>query len=454
MRPVPAARLSRLLVACHPRRWRERYGEEMLDVLDQHQASTRTVVNLAASVLSTHVDPAYRTGRPARMRLSQDAKRAVAFFAAGLTILIVIVGIPFGTAAWKDGHWYPEADQSLSAVAFSPHGAILVTAFGGNMDVLWDVTDLSRPQRLSQFEGGEPTALSPDGRTVATIAFSGRPALWDVADPRRPVQIATLACCDGNLLWGQAFSPDGQILAAAYYDRIYLWDVADPARPRLLRTLAAPVMSPPQGGVVDSSLAVPFSPQDIAFSPDGGILASATGTDQVTLWNVTDPARASRIAALGGAGDFIQAFAFSPRGNLLAAVTWRGTVLVYSLADPARPARTATVRGLLARARYPGGSSQPDQPLCDTCGPALYAVAFSPGGHTLTVVVDREEMSSPAPGRDTVFAWHVTGSGALGAVTAAARDVADSYQPFLGPGDRTVLSGSPVSSAWHAWALP
>ena len=38
MRPGLAGRLSRVLVGCHPRRWRERYGEEMLDVLDQHQA--------------------------------------------------------------------------------------------------------------------------------------------------------------------------------------------------------------------------------------------------------------------------------------------------------------------------------------------------------------------------------------------------------------------------------
>jgi hypothetical protein len=37
MRPVPAARLSRFLVGCYPRRWRERYREEMLDVLDQHR---------------------------------------------------------------------------------------------------------------------------------------------------------------------------------------------------------------------------------------------------------------------------------------------------------------------------------------------------------------------------------------------------------------------------------
>ncbi len=56
-------------------------------------------------------------------------------------------------------------------------------------------------------------------------------------------------------------------------------------------------------------------------------------------------------------------------------------------------------------------------------------------------------------GRDTIFDWHVTGSGTLGAVTAAARDVADS-QPFIAPGDRTVLGGPGDSHAWHAWPLP
>jgi len=450
MRPGLAARLSRVLAGCHPRRWRERYGEELLDVLDQHQASARTVLNLAASAVSTHLDPAYRMEGFSMTRL-----RRAALISAALAAPLVLFAAFFLYGMWQEGHWQPTTDDALAAVAFSPHRAILVTAFGESgdgVDVLWDATDLSRPRRLSQFEGGEPTALSPDGRTVATIAFNGRPALWNVANPRRPVKIATLPCCDGNLLWGQAFSPDGQILAAAYYDQIYLWDVADPARPRLLRTLDAAVTSPPQAAV-GNSLAVPFSPQDIAFSPDGGILASATGTDQVTLWNVTDPAHAYRIAAIGGAGDFIQAFTFSPRGNLLAAVTWRGTMLAYNLADPARPARTATVRGLLARARYPDGSSQPDQPTCATCGPASYAVAFSPDGHTLTVVVAREETAPDEAGRDTAFAWHVTGSGTLGAITAAARDVAD-FQPVIAPGDRTVLGSPPDSHDWHAWALP
>ena len=65
MRPVPAARLSRFLVGCHPRRWRDRYGEEMLEVLDQHQASARTVASLAASAAR-----ATTSGSPAPVRPS------------------------------------------------------------------------------------------------------------------------------------------------------------------------------------------------------------------------------------------------------------------------------------------------------------------------------------------------------------------------------------------------
>ena len=44
------------------------------------------------------------------------------------------------------------------------------------------------------------------------------------------------------------------------------------------------------------------SVEAIAFSPDGRILASVSGRDQVTLWNVTRPDRATRIATLAGPG--------------------------------------------------------------------------------------------------------------------------------------------------------
>ena len=255
---------------------------------------------------------------------------------------------------------------------------------------------------------------------------------------------------DGRALWGEAFSPDGQILAVAYTDRIFLWDVASTARPRLLRTLAASVPQVYNGASL--------SPYDIAFSPDGRILASVTGTGHVAVWNVTDPARAARIATLTGQRDFIQAIAFSPRGSLLAGVTYHGTVLVFSLAGPARPALTATISGVLADALYPDGRlHHPAAPPCPLCSPASYAVAFTPDGRTLTVVVDRQEANvTPAysnVSRDTVFTWNVTSSVALSGLTTVTRDVKD-LQPTLAPNGRTVADGSPNSNAVYLWTPP
>ena len=162
----------------------------MLDVLDQHHATARTVVSLWASAVSAQLDPAYRTDRLSLARL----RRAALISAVVAAPLALVLG-PIGYGMWQDSYWHPAADEPLETVAFSPHTGIMVTAFGGAIDgtdMVWDVTDLGRPQRLSQFEGGQPMALSPDGRTVATIAYSGQTALWNVADPRRPVEMATL----------------------------------------------------------------------------------------------------------------------------------------------------------------------------------------------------------------------------------------------------------------------
>ena len=335
MRPALAGRLSRALVRCHPRRWRERYGEEMLDVLDQHQLTARTVASLAASALSTHVDPAYRTER---LGLSRARLRRVAMITAGVAAGLVLASGMLAYAAWRE-RWQLSGAGGVGGVAFAPGLDLVVSAVGSagqnNMDTVWDVTDSARPRQLSAFQGGEPTALSPDGRIVATVSYGGEPVLWNVADPGRPDRIAVMQTGGNAPLWGEAFSPDGQILAIAYTDQIFLWDVASAARPRLLGTLAAPVTT-----ADDAS----FTPQDITFSPDGRMLASVTGTGYVTVWNVTDPARPARIATLTSLRDNVQTITFSP-GGLLADVTYNGTVLVFSLADPGRPALTTTISG-------------------------------------------------------------------------------------------------------------
>jgi WD40 repeat protein len=447
MGPGPAGRLSRVLVGWHPRRWRDRYGEEMLDLLGQHQASMRTVLNLASSAACTHLDRAYRGEGPTMAWF-----RRAALISAAAVVPIALLALWIHVATWKDGHWHIGLG-GVTAMAFSPADPhILVTATSGNLDgldTLWDVTSPARPRRLANFEGGAPTVFAPDGRMVATVAFSGRPALWNVANLSKPARITTLPG-DDTKLWGEAFSPDGHILAAAYTDRVYLWNVTNPARPRLLRTLAAAVTPPWRAG---------FNQGDIAFSPDGRLLASTAGHNQLALWNVTDPARATRIATVPSDAGFTNALAFSPRGNLLADVSYNGTVTILSLANPARPARAATMQTVTAR--------QIAASICTGgCGPA-YTLNFAPGGQTLTAVADLSPPSQQAPSTNTpqppqvarnyAFRWNVANP------RAVTRNAVLSYPvtisgggslPLLDPSGRTIVTGASSGFAVTLRTLP
>ena len=449
MKPALADRLSRAVVGCYPRRWKQRYAAEMLDVLDQHRAGAQTVLSLAGGALGTHLDPDYRM----QIRLSRDAKIYIAIVAAIIVGVPALVILPMIPRAIRESRWQPSSSDSVAAIAFSRDQRIMVSANDGPpweaTSTLWDLTDQARPRRLSVFEGGSPTTISPDGATVATNPGGGQLALWNVTRPRHPARLAALPAGSGAL-WGQAFSPDGRILAAASASGLVLWNVADPARPRLLRSLAAaPLVSDNPGPLPHG-----VSQADLVFSPDGQTLASVSGRDQITVWDLTRPDRATRIATLAGPRDYFAALAFSPRGNLLAGVTYHGSVLVFRVAGPGRPARVSIRPGILASARFPGGGSAQAGPCGGDCGfAAAYAAGFTPDGRALTVVIDRPEAWPSPAARDTVFTWQVAGSGALSDLTTIFRDVNDA-QPVLAPGGRIVADGSLTDGQVHLWTLP
>ena len=233
MRPLLAARLSRALVACYPPRWKERYREEMLEVLDQHQASSRTVLSLAGGALTAHLDPSYRTGRPV---IKNKAVRALLIAAAGCMAVIALV---YGVFTYTDVNQligdlvrHPGHAEGDVALVLTPDQRLLATLEGGEPDTAVVTLMSVGPaglRQLSSFEGGITVAIAPDGHLVATSGYGGEAALWNVTRPRHPALLAILRPGSSNALWGEAFSPDSKLLAAAYGGTTALWDVARPA---------------------------------------------------------------------------------------------------------------------------------------------------------------------------------------------------------------------------------
>jgi WD40 repeat protein len=203
----------------------------------------------------------------------------------------------------------------ISGLAFSPDGSRLaaVTAGGlgqaGNRNgqlILWDVRRSEKPFKLEQDMAGFSVAVSPDGRWVATglgseEASSGVVRIWDVSSGK-PEFITTLKDPDRpGPVYGVAFSPDGQRIAAASPGQVRIW------------TVLANVWSP-RGQPLRVPSGLVFA---VAFRPDGEQLATAHWDNTVRLWDLKNPSH-EQLRTLFGHTGFVRCLAYSPDGRHLA----------------------------------------------------------------------------------------------------------------------------------------
>lgn len=157
--------------------------------------------------------------------------------------------------------------------------------------------------------------------------------------------------------------------------------------------------------------------QQVTFSPDGTLLATASNDSTVQLWQ-TSAGHAVELATLTGFTGLIRSVAFSPDGRTLAA-TGRANkdhtaVRLWDIADPRRP------RAL------------PDPPLSD--GSVQSNVLFSRDGRLLIA------SGATKDGHGAVWLWDITTASQPRQLRLIPVTGPMVYQLALGPGGRTLIS--------------
>lgn len=221
---------------------------------------------------------------------------------------------------------------------WSRDGRFLATTGNDGRTVLWDAASGSEKARLLVLESGrvEPIVFHPGSGFVAGAAPGGVARVWRLPDGAEEVSLADGEAAVTDLAW----SPDGTLLAVSTADGVLrLWDwKARQIRRRMAHGKGALMLS---------------------FDPSGRTLAAGSSDRSITLW---ETATGQRLHTLEGHDESIHNVAFSPDGRRLASVSSDRTARIW---EPATGRLLLTI-------------PFPETP---------YNLAWSPDGNRLGVVV-------------------------------------------------------------------
>lgn len=207
---------------------------------------------------------------------------------------------------------------SVSSLAFSPDGRLLVTAAETETDIkVWEVGNWTERVTIhARCPWANAVAFAPDGKLLAVAHMDGEVGLWDFATFK---QKRVLKGHKGDAT-SVAFAPGGRLLASGGRDhKVVLWN-ASSGQEACRLPCSAEVVS-------------------VAFSPDGRLLAageycgglpSVYGSGDVRLWDV---AHKRCRAILKGHSKGARSLAFSPDGQTLATGDEQGIIRLWDLRE-------------------------------------------------------------------------------------------------------------------------
>lgn len=167
--------------------------------------------------------------------------------------------------------------------------------------------------------------LTVDGNlTMASLSADGKMAAVASRDGTTSVQDietgTTVATLSDRRVDEVAFSPDGDLLAGSDgFRTISFWNTSD---------WGEPVANIPLQGK---------QTQKLVFSPDGTRIAALQSSESISVWSSPEGALLQQLAI--PSGNMMEKVAFSPDGTFVMAVNWDNEAFVWRLGENAEPLR-------------------------------------------------------------------------------------------------------------------